>query len=121
MEASGLSSSEMEELVAEQNAQRPEAYKTAPRYPVDAILPQPVMDDDVVVAWIIPLTMRSKGFSHTLYERWECAEDERFAPHDPQASRLLERIILRLINDRDIFDRCADALEAKIAAKNQGE
>jgi len=89
------------------------------RYATLPVSPAPVVENGLAIAWDIPTTMTHQGVEHTLTERYICAEDEKMLPTDPRVSRLLERAMLALEIERNVLERCADELEAKIAAQTE--
>lgn len=112
MERTGLNP---EDLAERPGPTADQAYRSQPRYQLLPVTPSPIIVNSLVVAWDIPVTMLKGDTIHTVSERYECAHDEMRPVNDPENSRILERALMMFANERGLWDRCADELEAIIA------
>lgn len=96
-------------------------FEFTPRYPIQPSIQDYRTDGEVITGWIIRAAMRHQGVYHEVEHSYDCETDERVPLGSALRDSILERICMKVFASENLLERCADELEAKIAAQINGD
>jgi len=90
-------------------------FKAPPRYQMLDINQTPEIEDERIVGWTIRVMMVSGSMFNVAEEVYKCQPGEARVMNALDVLDVLESILKKMDDERDLLKRCADELDQKLA------